>query len=103
VSVPIDGAGDPVDAALEAFYRDVLYEIGEFGRRKSATGLGAAVVVKRVAKAHRISNADGIPLPRLNRNEREERGESEWRRQQGEQGSPTEVRQARSRWKRERT
>lgn len=70
-----------VDAAtvLERFYRDVLHELGEFGLRKTATALGAAVVVKRVAQAHGIEVADRLPLPRLSRAEREERANEVWR------------------------
>ena len=63
---------------IEQFYRDLLHELGEFGRRPSATALGAAVVVKRVAKAHGIEIADRLPLPRLNRAEREEGLEADW-------------------------
>jgi hypothetical protein len=58
--------------ALERFYLDVLWELGEFIRRPKATAVGAAVVVKRVAKAHGIKVADRFPLPRLTREEREE-------------------------------
>jgi len=68
--------------ALDAFYRDLLFELGEFGRRRTATALGAAVVVKRVGLAHDISAASRLPLPRLNRAEREEGLEAEWQAQQ---------------------
>jgi hypothetical protein len=64
---------------LERFYRDVLYELGEFARRPSATAIGAAVVVKRVARAHGLEIADLVPLPRFSRGEREERAEGQWR------------------------
>ena len=67
---------------LEAFYSDLLHELDEFGRRKSATALGAAVVVKRVGLAYGIQAAERLPLPRLNRAELEERAEGEWRRGQ---------------------
>jgi hypothetical protein len=64
---------------LERFYADVLHELDEFGRRPSATALGAAVVVKRVAQAYGVAIADRLPLPRLNRAELQDRAESEWR------------------------
>jgi len=67
---------DPV--SLERFYADVLFELGEFARRPSATAIGAAVVVKRVAKAHGLEVADRLPLPRFNRAERESRSDSAW-------------------------
>lgn len=56
-------------AELEAFYRDLLWELGEFARRKSATAVGASIVVKRVALAHGIEVAERLPLPRLTRKE----------------------------------
>ncbi|MGA8725451.1 MAG: hypothetical protein WB565_10440 [Acidimicrobiales bacterium] len=65
--------------ALDRFYRDLLWELEVFGRRRSATALGAAVVVKRVALAHGIAVAERLPLPRLNRAELEERAEAAWR------------------------
>ncbi len=71
-----------VSAVQDAFYRDLLYELGEFARRPSATAIGAAVVVKRVAIAHGISSAEELPLPRFNRAEREERAEVRWRAKQ---------------------
>ena len=77
-SLPIPKSGSE---ALEAFYRDVLHELGEFARRPSATAIGAAVVVKRVARVHGIEVAERLPLPRFNRAEREERAENEWRNQ----------------------
>jgi hypothetical protein len=70
------------DSDSERFYRDVLYELGEFARRPGATAVGAAVVVKRVAKAHGLELADRLPLPRFNRAELEDRAESEWRARQ---------------------
>ena len=70
-----DSPADP----LESFYRDLLYELGEFSRRPTATALGAAVVVKRVAKVYGIQAADRLPLPRLSRAEREDRQEQSWR------------------------
>jgi len=66
-------------SSLDRFYVDLLHELGEFARRPSATAIGAAVVVKRVAQAHGVAMADRLPLPRFNRAEREERSETEWR------------------------
>ena len=60
---------------IDRFYADLLHELGEFARRPSATAVGAAVVVKRVAQVHGVSAADRLPLPRFNRAEREERAE----------------------------
>jgi len=65
--------------ALDQFYRDVLFELGEFVQRRGATATGAAVVVKRVAVAHGIEVASRLPLPRLSRAEREERSDETWR------------------------
>jgi hypothetical protein len=64
--------------SLERFYADLLHELGEFARRPSATAIGAAVVVKRVAKAHGLEVADRLPLPRFNRAELEERCDARW-------------------------
>lgn len=61
-------------SALERFYRDVIFELGEFAQRRKSTAQGAAVVVKRVALAHGIPGAAELPLPRLTRAELEERG-----------------------------
>jgi hypothetical protein len=58
----------------EHFYRDVLNALDEHARRKGATAQGAAVVVKRVARAYGLAIAEHLPLPRLNRAEREEQG-----------------------------
>ena len=65
--------------ALDQFYRDLLFELGEFVQRRTATAVGAAVVVKRVAVAHGIEVAGRLPLPRLSRAEREERSDETWR------------------------
>ena len=65
-------------SALDRFYRDLLWELDEFVRRPSATAIGAAVVVKRVALAHEIESAERLPLPRYSRAEREERSETDW-------------------------
>lgn len=79
-AVPVQGVPMSENSdRLDAFYRDVLHELGEFAHRPSATAIGAAVVVKRVAKAHGVETADRLPLPRFNRAEREERAEMRWR------------------------
>jgi len=70
------------DDVVERFYRELLYELGEFARRPSATAIGAAVVAKRVAVTFGIASADSLPLPRFSRAEREDRAENEWRRRQ---------------------
>ena len=57
---------------VEAFYADVLWELGEFIRRPKSTAIGAAAVVKRVAVAHGLELAYRLPLPRLSREEREQ-------------------------------
>jgi hypothetical protein len=69
---------DPSEA-LGRFYADLLHELGEFARRPSATAIGAAVVVKRVARVHGVELADRLPLPRFNRAEREDRADTQWR------------------------
>jgi len=56
-----------VDAA--AFYRDLLFELGEHARRRGATAYGAAVVAKRGAVAHGLAEAGRLPLPRPTRAE----------------------------------
>ena len=67
---------------LERFYRDLLYELGEFAERRTATAVGAAVVAKRVAIAYGIEVAQRLPLPRLTRVEREKRADDVWRARQ---------------------
>jgi len=62
---------------LERFYRDLLWELGEFARRPTATAIGAAVVAKRVAKARGLAVADRLPLPRFSREERESRSDDD--------------------------
>ena len=64
---------------LERFYRDLLYELGEFSHRRTATAIGAAVVAKRVAVAYGIEAAARLPLPRLSRAEREGMTDENWR------------------------
>jgi hypothetical protein len=72
-----DAQGLSADDALNRFYQDLLYELGEFARRRSATAVGAAVIVKRVALSHGIDAAVRLPLPRLTR---EEQAELRWER-----------------------
>ncbi len=72
-----DSAVD-VSVALDRFYSCLLYELGEFARRPSATAIGAAVVVKRVAKEHGIAVAERLPLPRFNRAELQDRADTRW-------------------------
>jgi len=66
-----DDSDRVVSAELERFYADVFWELGVFIRGPEPTAAGAAVVVKRVAKAHGVRIADDLPLPRLTRAERE--------------------------------
>lgn len=61
MSVPLD---------VERFYADVLHELGEHAR-KGGTAIGAAAVVKRVAKSYGLAVADRLPVPRFTRFERE--------------------------------
>lgn len=72
-AVVVDPSG-----ALERFYRDLLWELGEFARRPTATAVGAAVVAKRVAVAHGLEVAGRLSLPRLSREELEERRDGRW-------------------------
>jgi hypothetical protein len=53
---------------IDAFYRDVLYELGLLAQR-GGSAVGSAAVVKRVAVAHGLAVAGLVPLPRLNRAE----------------------------------
>jgi hypothetical protein len=69
---------DPTEL-LERFYRDLLYELGEFAQRRSATAVGAAMVAKRVAVAYGLEAAARLPLPRLSRAEREGMADENWR------------------------
>lgn len=77
--VAVDPTEAPVSENLDRFYADLLHELGEFARRSTATAIGAAVVVKRVAQAHGVKMADRLPLPRFSRAEREERSDDQWR------------------------
>jgi hypothetical protein len=45
------------------FYARLLHELEEIVRRPSATAMGAAVVLKGVAKAHGVEIADRLPSP----------------------------------------
>lgn len=72
-SVSDSGNGQSASPALERFYADLLWELDLFVRRPAATATGAAVVVKRVALAHGVRVAELLPLPRLTREEREQR------------------------------
>ncbi len=69
LAVPMGASMAETDAsvgvadALDRFYSDLLNELGLFGLRRTATALGAAVVVKRVARAHGIAGAERLPLP----------------------------------------
>lgn len=60
-----------VEGALERFYAGLWWELGEFIHGPKATAAGAAVIVKRVARAHGARGAEDLPLPRLTRAERE--------------------------------
>ena len=64
--------------ALEAFYRDLIWELDQFIQRRTSTATGAAVVVKRVALVHGIEVAQRLPLPRLSRAEERARGDAQW-------------------------
>jgi hypothetical protein len=56
---------------LERFYGDVLHELAEHAV-KGGTAVGAAVVLKRVARQYGVVSAERLPLPRLTREERAE-------------------------------
>jgi len=58
------------EGALERFYADLWWELGEFIHGRRATAAGAAVIVKRVARAQGVRVAEDLPLPRLTRAER---------------------------------
>jgi hypothetical protein len=66
---------------VERFYRDLVWELGEFAQG-GGTAFGAAAVVKRVAKAYGLVVADRVPLPRPTRAEREQLA---WKRQEARQ------------------
>jgi hypothetical protein len=61
------------DFDVRRFYADVMLELGEHARR-GGTATGAAVVVKRVARAHGLQVAEEVALPRLSVAEMEELG-----------------------------
>lgn len=74
--------GSPMHGgALDAFYRDLIWELGEHAR-KGGTAIGAAAVVKRVGVAHGIAAAGRVPLPRWSRSEFEALKASAWERSQ---------------------
>lgn len=54
----------------ERMYRDVLYALGVHARA-GGTAIGAAVVVKRIAREHGLEIAEQQPLPGMTREERE--------------------------------
>lgn len=54
-----------------AFYRDLLYELGEHARR-GGTAYGAGAVAKRVATSYGVEGVERLALPRPTRLEREE-------------------------------
>lgn len=59
-----------VDAALSAFYREVMWQLAEpVGR--CATAEGAARVVASVAESWAVSATSSTPLPRPTRSQRE--------------------------------
>ncbi len=61
-----------------AFYRELLFELGEHAQR-GGTAYGAAVVAKRVALAFGAAGATHLPLPRPTRLEREAALDREYR------------------------
>lgn len=69
---------------IRRFYTDLLHELGEHARR-GGTATGAAAVAKSVALRHGVPGATELPVPRLNRAEREELGVdgASWRRARG--------------------
>jgi hypothetical protein len=58
-----------MSVALNHFYADALYALGEHARSPKATAQGAAKVLKRVAQEYGIEAAETMPLPRLTRQE----------------------------------
>jgi hypothetical protein len=79
VSVPevVNPNDRAVATALEHFYLDLLYELGEHAFR-GGTAIGAAAVLKRVARAQGLVIAERLPLPRFTRAELEARRDSRW-------------------------
>ena len=61
---------DGIAEVHSAFYRELLFELGEHARR-GGTAYGAAVVAKRVALAFEVKVAQLLPLPRPTRGETE--------------------------------
>ncbi|HET6964016.1 MAG TPA: hypothetical protein VFH58_04535 [Acidimicrobiales bacterium] len=62
-----------MEVSLERFYRDVLDALGAHART-GGTAVGAAVVVRRIAREHGLAMAERLPLPRLTRAEEAELG-----------------------------
>jgi hypothetical protein len=62
---PVD-RGALVDAAMSAFYSDVMWDLIPLVDRVG-TAEGAARVVKEVARRHQVSRAESTPLPRPSR------------------------------------
>ena len=56
-----------VQVALNNFYADCLYALGEHARNKRATANGAPLVLKRVAQEWGLAAAEQMVLPRLTR------------------------------------
>lgn len=56
-----------VQIALNNFYADCLYALGEHARNPRSTANGAPKVLKRVAQEWGIAAADQMILPRLTR------------------------------------
>jgi hypothetical protein len=52
--------------SIERFYSDLLFALGEYAR-KGGTAIGAAAVVKRIARGYGLASADRLPLPRFTR------------------------------------
>jgi len=61
-----------------AFYRELLFQLGEHAQR-GGTAYGAAAVAKRVAVAYGVDGAVHLPLPRPTRLEREAVADREFR------------------------
>lgn len=62
---PIDRAA-LIDAAMGAFYSDVMWELTPLVDR-AGTAEGGARIVKDVARRHHVTRAETIPLPRPSR------------------------------------
>ena len=71
-----------VSPRMEEFYRELVWQLDEFVHSKKPTPEGVAVIVKRVGRSFGIAAAEDVPLPRLNRAERESRKDAAWLAQQ---------------------